>query len=328
MNRTLRTIFAMVAATLLALAVSACGGEEGGGEAAQESTTAEAGSVEPIEADPANEGKSVTIGSKNFTEQFLLGEIYAQALEAAGFDVDTQLNLGSEQIAFRAVQSGQVDGYPEYTGTALTSFFGFKTEEVPSDPVEAYELTKEEYAKDGITALAQAPFDNTYIITMTPETAEKLGNPETISDLVAAEGSDELSIAGFPECRQRTDCLLGLEEVYDYTPEFVSTESQYEALDGGEADLLFGFATDGALSTDNYYTVEDDKNLFPPYHITMSISDEAVKEIGPAGVEVIERVQEPLTEEIMRELNARVDLDKEEPEDVAADYLKEAGFVQ
>ena len=326
MNHALRTILAIVAAALLALAVSACGGD--GGEAAQESTTAGAGNVEPIEADPANEGKSVTIGSKNFTEQFILGEIYAQALEAAGFDVDTQLNLGSEQIAFRAVQSGQVDGYPEYTGTALTSFFGYETDEVPSDPVEAYELTKEEYAKEGITALPQAPFDNTYVITMLPETAEELGNPTTISELAAAEGADELSIAGFPECRQRTDCLLGLENVYNYTPEFVSTESQYEALDGGEADLLFGFGTDGALSTDKYYTVEDDKNLFPPYHITMSMSDEAVKEIGPAGTEVIERVQEPLTEEVMRELNARVDLDKEEPEKVAADYLKEAGFVE
>jgi len=325
MNRTLRMILAAMAA-LLAIAVAACGEEEGGGGAAEEKEATAA--VEPIEEDPANQGKSVTIGSKNFTEQFILGNIYAQALEAAGFDVETELNLGAEQIAFRAVQSGQVDGYPEYTGTALLNFFDYKTDEVPSDPVEAYELAKEEYAKEDITALAQTPFDNTYVITMLPETAEKLGNPTTITELAEAPGADELSIAGFPECRQRTDCLLGLENVYNYTPEFVSTESQYEALDGGEADLLFGFGTDGALSTDKYYTVEDDKNLFPPYHITMSMRDEAVKEIGPEGVEVIERVQEPMTEEVMRELNARVDLDKQKPEDVATQYLQEAGFIE
>ena len=327
MNRTLRMILAALAAGLLALAIAACGGgEEAGGGGSE--TTADAGAAEPIEEDPANNGKSVTIGSKNFTEQFILGNIYAQALEAAGFDVETELNLGSEQIAFKAVQSGQIDGYPEYTGTALTSFFGFKTDDVPSDPNEAYELAKEEYAKEGITALAQAPFDNTYVVTSTVETAEEIGEPTTISEISELEEASDLSIAGFPECRQRTDCLLGLEEVYDWTPEFVSSEAQYEAIESGQADFVFGFGTDGALSTDKYYTYEDDQNLFPPYHITMSMSYEAVEEIGPEGVDVIERVQEPMTEEVMRELNARVDLDKQEPEDVATQYLEESGFIE
>ena len=225
MNRTLRTILAVIAAALLALAIAACGGDDEGGEEAASPTEA-TGAL--IEEDPANQGKSITIGSKNFTEQFVLGNIYAQALEAAGFDVSTELNLGSEQVAFRALQSGQIDAYPEYTGTALTSFFGFDTDEVPTDAdaEEAYELAREEYAKEGITAPAQAPFNNTYILTSTAETAEELGNPQTTTELTEAEGADELAIAGFPECRQRTDCLLGLEDVYSYKPEFVSTESQ------------------------------------------------------------------------------------------------------
>jgi glycine betaine/choline ABC-type transport system substrate-binding protein len=318
---------AALAAGLLALALAACGGDEGGGGGSAEETEATA-SVEPIEEDPANKGKSITIGSKNFTEQYVLGNIYAQALEAAGFDVDTELNLGAEQVAYRDLQAGEVDAYPEYTGTALTSFFGYKTDDVPRDPDEAYELAKEEYAKEGITALAQAPFDNTYVVTSTTETAEELGNPTNITELSELEEAPELSIAGFPECRQRTDCLLGLEEVYGWTPEFVSTEGQYEAVESGQSDFVFGFGTDGALSTDKYYTYEDDKNLFPPYHITMSMRDEAAEEIGPEGIEVIERVQEPLTEEVMRELNARVDLDKQKEEDVATQYLKEAGFIE
>jgi len=327
MNRTLRTILAVIAAALLALAIAACGGDDEGGEEAASPTEA-TGAL--IEEDPANQGKSITIGSKNFTEQFVLGNIYAQALEAAGFDVSTELNLGSEQVAFRALQSGQIDAYPEYTGTALTSFFGFDTDEVPTDAdaEEAYELAREEYAKEGITAPAQAPFNNTYILTSTAETAEELGNPQTTTELTEAEGADELAIAGFPECRQRTDCLLGLEDVYSYKPEFVSTESQYEALEGGEADLLFGFGTDGALSTDQYYTYEDDKELFRSYRITLSMRDETAEEIGPEGIEIVESVQEPMTEEVMRELNARVDLDKEKPEDVATQYLQEEGFIE
>ena len=327
MNRTLRTILAVIAAALLALAIAACGGDDEGEEQAASPTEA-TGAL--IEEDPANQGKSITIGSKNFTEQFVLGEIYSQALEAAGYDVTKELNLGSEQVAFRALKSGQIDAYPEYTGTALTSFFGFDTDEVPTDAdaEEAYELAREEYAKEGITAPAQAPFNNTYILTSTAETAEELGNPQTTTELTEAEGADELAIAGFPECRQRTDCLLGLEDVYSYKPEFVSTESQYEALEGGEADLLFGFGTDGALSTDQYYTYEDDKELFRSYRITLSMRDETAEEIGPEGIEIVESVQEPMTEDVMRELNARVDLDKEKPEDVATQYLQEEGFIE
>ena len=327
MNRTLRTILAVFAAALLALAIAACGGDD---ESSDEAASPSGATGALIEEDPANNGKSITIGSKNFTEQFVLGEIYSQAFEAAGFDVTKELNLGSEQVAFRALKAGEIDAYPEYTGTALTSFFDFDTDEVPTDAEaeKAYQLAREEYAKEGITAPPTAPFNNTYILASTAETAESLGNPTTTTELVEAEGADELSIAGFPECRQRTDCLLGLRDVYNYEPEFVSTESQYEALEGGEADLLFAFGTDGALSTDQYYTYEDDKELFRSYRITLSMRDETAQEIGPEGLEIVERVQEPLTEEVMRELNARVDLDKEKPEDVATQYLQEEGFIE
>ena len=323
--RQLRLILAALAVAVMSFGLAACGDDE---ESATESSSSTAAEGELIESDSANADKKVTIGSKNFTEQYILGNVYAQALEAAGFDVSTELDLGSEQIAHRAVKEGQIDGYPEYTGTALTSFFGLKTDEVPTDAVEAYELAKEEYANEGITALAMAPFNNTYVVTSTPETAEQLGNPETLSELAAAQGADDLSIAGFPECRQRTDCLLGLRDVYGWEPEFVSTEAKFEPLDNDQADFVFGFGTDGELSLDKYYTYEDDKGLFPPYNPTMTMRDEAVEEIGPEGVEVIERVQEPMTEEVMRELNARVDLDKEKPEDVATEYLQEAGFIE
>ncbi len=177
-----------------------------------------------------------------------------------------------------------------------------------------------------MTALPQTPFENTYKVTSNKETAEKLGNPKTISELAEKAGS-KMSISGFPECRQRTDCLLGLKNVYEWTPKFVSSPGQYNDLDKGQADFTFGFSTDGPLATDKYVTYEDDKSLFPPYNVTFLVNEKGMEKLGDSGREVIEKVQEPLTEEVMQELNSRVTLDKQEPEQVAQDYLSEAGFV-
>ncbi len=325
MSKAMRLIVAALAAFIMALAVAACGDDEesgpapsgGGGET----------SAEAIEKIPEAEGKTFTVGSKNFTEQFVLGEIYAQALEAAGFKVKKELNLGSEQIAFKALKSGQIDGYPEYTGTSLTSFFDVKTDAVPKDPDEAYELTKTNYEKEGITALPRTEFENTFRIATTKEKQESLlGGATKLSEL--ADVGKTLRITGFPECRQRTDCLLGLQDTYGLKLKFVSTESKYEPLNNDQTDLGFVFSTDGELTLDKYTIIEDDKDLFPPYNISFGIKNEKLKEIGPEGQEVLERVQEPLTEEVMQELNSRVDLDKQEPAKVAADYLKESGFVK
>ena len=325
MTQTFKTLLVALLVTLFSFGFAACGDDEESGESEGASASGEG---ELIESDPANEDTKVTIGSKNFTEQYILGNVYAQALEAAGYDVSTELDLGSEQIAYRAVKSGQVDGYPEYTGTALTSFYGYETADVPTDAEEAYELAKEEYANEDITALAMAPFNNTYVVTSTPETAEEFGGATTLTELAEAEGSDEATLAGFPECRQRTDCLLGLRDIYGWEPEFISTEAKFEPLDNDQADFVFGFGTDGQLSLDKYHTYEDDQGLFPPYNPTMTMRNDAVERIGEEGVEIIERVQEPMTEEVMRELNARVDLDKQEPEDVATQYLEESGFIE
>jgi glycine betaine/choline ABC-type transport system substrate-binding protein len=325
MSRSLRAVLAALVALAMVLALAACGEDEETTES--EPSGGGAAEAEPIEEVEGAQGTPITVGSKNFTEQYILGEIYAQALEAAGYDVTKELDLGPEQVAYRALQQGEVDAYPEYTGTALTSFFDFEIEDVPTNPEEAYQLAQEEYANEGVTAPAPGPFDNTYVLASTVETAEELGNPETITELVEA-APDDISISGFPECRQRTDCLLGLENVYNFTPEFIATEGQFEPLDNGQSDLAFVFSTDGALSTDQYYTYEDDQSLFPPYNITLSMRDQAAEAIGPEGIDVVERVQEPLTDEVMRELNARVDLDRQEPADVAADYLQEAGFLE
>jgi glycine betaine/choline ABC-type transport system substrate-binding protein len=338
MRPKLHLFAAVVAALLLAFTVAACGGDDesssGGsssGGTSSESTPdsgGESAGGNVIEKDPANADKgTITVGSKNFDEQFVLGEIYAQGLAAAGFDTKTELNLGSEQVAFKALKQGEIDAYPEYIGTALTSFYKVKTEDVPRDLDTAFSDLEEDLAKDDITPMPLTPFENTYKIASTKETAEKLGNPKTLTELAKAAGK-KYSLSAFPECRQRTDCLLGLQQTYGWYPKFISSQGQYADLDSGEADFTTGFSTDGPLSTGKYVVYEDDKGLYPPYQVSLLVRNDAVDKLGEAGRAVIEQIQEPLTDKVMAELNSRVSIDKEKPADVAAQYLKEAGFVQ
>jgi glycine betaine/choline ABC-type transport system substrate-binding protein len=322
-----RRILALLAALCLTFFVAACGDDD---DATDSGSTgaAPAADGKAIQRDAANASKpTITVGSKNFTEQFILGEIYAQTLEAQGFKVKRRLNLGSEQVAYKALKGGSIDMYPEYTGTALTSFFEVKTEDVPKDPDQAYEQAKTKYAEAGITALARTPFQNTYIIASTKATADKAGNPKTVSELFA--NNPKLSISGFPECRQRQDCLLGLRSVFGFKGKFVSSDGKFNDLDQGQSDLTLAFSTDPQLAlTDKYAAYEDDKQFFPPYNITLGIREETVTSIGQKAVDTLEAVQEGMTEEAMRELNRRVELDKQEPKTVAAAYLSEEGFVE
>lgn len=328
-SRSLRAVLALLAVFVLAVGVAACGDDDDDGGSGSGDTAAQDGGSKPgqlIQSDPANKGKSITIGSKNFAEQYILGEIYAQALAAAGFDVKKELDLGAEQVAFKALKGGTVDAYPEYTGTALTSFYKVKVDDVPRDPQQAFDQLKQEAEGDDIKTMPITPFENTYRVASTKETAEKYGNPKTVSELVEKAGNGP-RLSAFPECRQRTDCYVGLDRTYNWQPKFVSSEGQYSDLDKGEADFTMGFSTDGPLSLDKYATYEDDKKLFPPYQVTLLTRNEAAERLGPAGEKVIVDVQKPLTEEVMQELNSRVSIDKQEPEKVAQDYLRESGFI-
>jgi glycine betaine/choline ABC-type transport system substrate-binding protein len=326
MKRLPHRYLAALLALFVAVALSACGSDDSSSSSSSQKATPEAGTQ--LTKDPANAAKgTITVGSKNFTEQYILGQIYAQTLEALGYKVQKRLNLGSEQIAYKALKSGQIDAYPEYTGTALTSFFNVKTADVPKDPDAAYEQTKTEYAKENLTALPRTPFQNTYRIASTVETAKKYGNPKTVSELFAKAGANT-SISGFPECRQRTDCLLGLRDVYGYKGKFISSEGKFNDLDKGTSELTLAFSTDPQLAlTDKYVGYEDDKHFFPPYNITFGVRDDAMKKLGPEGEKAILAVQKGLTEQAMRELNRRVELEKQTPEAVAAAYLKESGFT-
>jgi glycine betaine/choline ABC-type transport system substrate-binding protein len=331
MRKSIRAVLAAIVVLALAVTVAACGSDDkksssSGGGGTPAPSGGNAGEGKAIKKNPANASKTVTVGSKNFPEQFVLGEIYSQALQAAGYKVKKQLNLGSEVIAFKALKQGNIDGYPEYTGTALTSFYKVKVTAVPKDADAAYQELTQKLKGDKITGLAQTPFENTYRLGMTKKTAAKVGNPKTISEL--AGKSKNLTINGYPECQQRPDCLLGVEKTYGLKfKKFVASQDPYPVLDKGAADVAFVFTTDAALTTNKYAVLDDDKHLFPPYHISFLIKSATLSKLGPDATKVIEAVQKPLTNEVQRELNSRVVLDKKTPKAVAAEYLKEAGFV-
>jgi len=316
-------LIATIAVLAAAVLLSACGGDDNNDNGSSGAN----GKLIQKNADHA--GVTVRVGSKNFTEQFILGEIDAQALEAAGYKVKRDLNYGSEQIAYKALKANKLDGYPEYTSTALTSFFGVKPQDVPPDAKEAVAQAASDFSDNGLVAFRPAPFNSANAVGMLKKKANQLGVTK-VSDL---EGkSQNLTLYGSPECRQRPDCLVGLEKDYGLKfKKFVPVDIglRYEVLDKGQADLSIIFTTDAQLSTrQDVVTLTDDKHVFPPGNPTFVARKDIVSKAGPDLRKTIELVQGGLSEKVMRELNARVDVDRETPHQAAREYLKESGYIK
>jgi osmoprotectant transport system substrate-binding protein len=350
-KKPLMALVMLIAALALAVTVSACGG--GSSSSSSESTEAEApateeneaeetgeeepaegeeaeGGAEAITPNPENGKVSLTIGSKNFPEQEILGEIYTQALAAAGYKAKSDLSLGSETVALKTLKQGQISGYPEYASTALTSFFGLEPEEVPADATEAWEKANAEFEKEGLTAFEPTPFASANAVGLLKSTAEKY-NLKTISDLEGV--SEKLSLYGSPECRQRIDCLAGLEKLYglkfkEFKP--VDISLRYKVLEQGQADLSILFTTDPQLAAESekFVILEDDKKVFPSGNIIFVTSKKVAESAGPDYEKTILNVQKGLTLEVMQELDARVELEKETPKAAATAYLEGAGYVE
>jgi osmoprotectant transport system substrate-binding protein len=346
-KRPLMALAMLIAALALAVGISACGG--GSSSSSSESTEAEpAPSEEKTEEEPAEEGEessseaeaitsnpanakvSLTIGSKNFPEQEILGEIYTQALAAAGYKAKSDLSLGSETVALKTLKAGKISGYPEYASTALTAFFGLEPEEVPSGAMAAWEKSNAEFEKEGLTAFKPTPFASANAVGLLKSTAEKY-HLKTISDLEGV--SEKLSLYGSPECEERIDCLAGLEKYYglkfkEFKP--VDIELRYTVLEKGQADLSILFTTDPQLAAEKekFVILEDDKHVFPAGNVIFVTSKKVAEEAGPDYQKTIENVQSGLTLKVMQELDARVELERQSPKEAAAAYLEAAGYVE
>jgi glycine betaine/choline ABC-type transport system substrate-binding protein len=313
---------------VLVLLLAGCGSS--GDESTESSKATPSSAPEPklIRRNPANASTTLTIGSKNFTEEFILGEIYAQALHAAGYTVRKKLDYGPEVVAYKGVKEGKLDAYPEYTGTALTAFFGLEPSEIPKDEEQAYEAAKAGFAKSGVAALPPTPFTDSNAVGMTRAHAAELG-VQTISDLKKL--APRLTLSGSPECRRRLDCKLGLEQTYGlHFKKYLPTElpDRHKVLTSGKADVSIVFSTDGQITADDLLVLEDDKKLFPPYNVTLVVNGKAAARAGADLPKVVAQVQQDLSTKVMQELNSRVDLDKERPAAVAREYLQQFGYTE
>ncbi|HEY5862452.1 MAG TPA: glycine betaine ABC transporter substrate-binding protein [Casimicrobiaceae bacterium] len=275
-------------------------------------------------AAPASAQQPFRVGSKNFTEQFVLAELYAQALEANGIKVERKLNLGGTLIAHKALEEKQIDFYPEYTGTILLAVM---KQEPMTDQKAVYDKVKADYAARGLVVLNEAPVNNTYNMVVRPETAAQY-KLETLTDLATV--AKELKLGAGPEFRDRKDGLPGLKAKYgmEFKEDLqMAIGLRYQALANKQIDVVNGYATDGMISALKLKRLKDDKNLWPPYYVVPVVRKDAL-DANPKIADVLNRVSAMLSEATMAELNYKVDGDKMEPRDVAQDFLKSKGVVK
>lgn len=269
---------------------------------------------------------TIRVGSKDFTEQFILGEMYALLLENAGFKVERKLNLGGTPVTQAALENNQLDLYPEYTGTGLVTVLKLPPS---SDAQAVFKSVSDGYkSKFNLTWLDPAPMNNTQALAMTQDGSTRFG-VKTISDLAAHAG--QLVMVGPPEFKEREDGLPGIMKKYgDFKlKEYKAVDPglRYKALVDGQADVTVAFGTDGEIAAYNLVVLKDDKNLFPVYQVAPVVR-QAVLDANPKVREVLNALAPRLTDDTMRRLNYEVSGKKREFADVAREFLQQQGLIK
>jgi osmoprotectant transport system substrate-binding protein len=274
----------------------------------------------------AADAQTVRVGSKNFTEQLILGEMYAAAFEANGIKVERRLNVGGTRIAHKALIDDEVDLYPEYTGTALKSVLKAA---VTGDADAVYSQVKAFYeAEFGVTWLQRSGINNGHAVLVRPETANRY-KLRSLSDL--AKVSRQFRFGAGPEFADRKDGLPGLKEKYGIEfaglTLFGALALRYDALNGRQVEAVNGFATDWQIAAGRFVALQDDRNLFPPYQLAPAVRMAAI-EAEPKIETVANRVSALVDNGVMCRLNQQVEVGKEKPRDVAKAFLKSMGIVR
>jgi osmoprotectant transport system substrate-binding protein len=272
-----------------------------------------------------SDGEPIAVGSFAFNESVIVAEIYAQALEAEGFEVERKLNLGNREVVKPALESGEVDLVPEYVGT-LAGFLGATP---TSDSESTWNDAKTAFEESGVTLLQFSPAQDKNAYVVTAETATEYGL-STVSDLQPVAG--ELVFGGPPECPEREFCLIGLSEVYglefaEFTPLDAAGPITIAALDGGEIDVALLFTTSGIIADRGWVSLEDDMGLNPAENLVPAIRTDVVEAYGDDLTNLLNRVSEALTTEDLTEMNKRADIDQEDPAALATEWLIDNGFI-
>jgi osmoprotectant transport system substrate-binding protein len=308
MRARLATLLALGAVGILlalALALAGCGGGD-----------------DPPDG-PSQSPDPVRLGTKNFTEQYILGELYAQAMRARGIPVELKSDIGSSEIVDQAMQIGSLDMYPEYTGVLLSEIAGVSrrppSAEATFAAAQKFERTR------GYDLLTMTPFSNSNALAVTHKTATKYGL-RTIGDLARIPGG--ATIAAPPEFRTRFEGLVGLRDRYMLSAKVVAMPigQQYKALNDGRVDAAAVFATDGMLEDEEYVILRDPRNLFSFQNVTPVVRSSVLART-PELAKAIDPVSAKLTTDAMRRMNAQVDIDGMEPAEVAKQFLEREGLL-
>lgn len=311
---------------VLALVASACASDDDGGsdDAAGDAGESADGTTDEG-AETAEELGDITVGSTNFDEQELVAEMYALALEDAGYTVERRYQLGSREVVLPALTSGEIDVYPEYVGTAL-EFLNEGAGEATGDTEASTELLRERFAEQGVDVLEPSDAQDKNGLVVRQETADTYGL-STVSDLADVAG--DLTLGGPPECPERPLCIPGYESAYGVTfGDFRSLDAggpvTIEALSAGEIDVALLFTTDGVIAANDWVLLDDDQDLQPAENIVPVIRSEANTD---AATEALDAVSAVLTTENVTEMIRQLRVDLADPAEVAETFLTDQGVL-
>lgn len=321
MRKKRRTYLMPAVLAVVALLATACGGDDGAGGSTSDGASGGAGT----------DGPTITVGTVNFAENRILGQMYAQALEAAGYPVEVKENIGSREVVNPALEGGDLDMIVEYTGNALRA--QREGEQIDlREPQAVYDALQEGYQAKGITALEFAEAQDVDGLAVTRATAEEYGL-ETISD-IGTEFDGTFRFGGGPECPDRLSCLEGYRQIYGFTEDqfqFVSLDTAgpitVEALVSGEVDGANLFTTQSVIAANDFVLLTDDQQMQLPQNIVPVVRQEIVDAYGDDLVSLVDSITAELTTELLTDLNAKVEIDQEDPADVAEGWLQENGFL-
>ncbi|MGH2562080.1 MAG: glycine betaine ABC transporter substrate-binding protein [Thermomicrobiales bacterium] len=292
---------------------------------------------------------AIGVGSKNFPEALIIGEMYALALENAGLTVERSLNLGGTGVAHEALLAGDIDLYPEYTGTGLIAVLeatladvtgsqaspvaGAAASPVAGDTVDAvYNYVNQQYQEQfGLVWLDQSPMNNSQALAVTRDFADEHGL-STISQLAELAGDEEIVISAPSDFEERPDGLIGLRDVYgggfeDVEVNGVDPGIKYQALTDGDANVVLAFSTDAEIAFFDLVVLEDDLGLWPPYHVAPVVRQDTL-DANPLIGETLNTLSPLLTTEVMIELNGLVvGEEKQDPADVARQFLVDQQLI-
>src|SRR5438105_1482732 len=307
-------VLTILAAVLLAACGSSSSSSTASGAPAASSTAAATGA-----------GKTLALGTKDFTEEFVIGQLYRQALEAKGYTVNYKQSIGATEIVDKALTSGQIDAYPEYTGESVATVT--KINKIPMSAQDEYNVAKDFYAKRGQSMSQMTPFFDRDAIGMLSSYAKAHGL-KTMTDLKKVS---HFTLGARPEFLKRQEGAAGMKSVYginNFTFKSLALGIQYQALDSHSVDAADVFSTDAQLATGKYTQLTDPKNIFGFQNIALVIDTKKLQQLGgDQFISIINKVNSLLTIPAITAMNKAVAINKQPAATVAHAFLKANNLI-